>query len=190
MQARKALLFQDDISWIKRSENENFDVLMGSYDGAEVWKLAGGFLLNKLSHIIDKSFVGLYRDDGLGVLRNCTFSNFLDTTFNLMNNTYKPYRKPNDQLFYINKHSNHPPSVLRQLPKSISKRISEISSICSCKLLKTLALTKNLYITKKIPPQMSRMKRTKRKRKIIWFNPPYSNTVKTNIGKLFLKLVE
>ena len=74
MQARKALLFQDDISWIKRSENENFDVLMGSYDGAEVWKLAGGFLLNKLSHVIDKSFVGLYRDDGLGVLRNCKLS--------------------------------------------------------------------------------------------------------------------
>ena len=29
----------------------------------------------------------------------------------------------------------------------------------------------------------------KRKRKIIWFNPPYSNTVKTNVGNLFLKLV-
>ena len=28
-----------------------------------------------------------------------------------------------------------------------------------------------------------------RNRKVIWFNPPYSLNVKTNIGKVFLKLV-
>ena len=33
-------------------------------------------------------------------------------------------------------------------------------------------------------------KKKKRKRKVIWFNPPYSSTVKTNIGKLFLKVVK
>ena len=29
---------------------------------------------------------------------------------------------------YINKHSSHPPSILKQLPKSTEKRISETSS--------------------------------------------------------------
>ena len=29
-----------------------------------------------------------------------------------------------------------------------------------------------------------------RKRKVIWFNPPYSMNVETNIGKTFLKLVK
>ena len=29
----------------------------------------------------------------------------------------------------------------------------------------------------------------RRKQKIIWFNPPYSNNVKSNVGKQFLKLV-
>ena len=29
----------------------------------------------------------------------------------------------------------------------------------------------------------------KRKRNIIWFNPPYSTNVKTNVGKTFLQLV-
>ena len=29
----------------------------------------------------------------------------------------------------------------------------------------------------------------KRKRNIIWFNPPYSKSVKTNIGRIFIKLV-
>ena len=28
-----------------------------------------------------------------------------------------------------------------------------------------------------------------RNRKVIWFNPPYSQNVKTNIGKLFIKLM-
>ena len=31
--------------------------------------------------------------------------------------------------------------------------------------------------------------RRKRKRKIYWFNPPFSKTVKTNIGKIFLGLI-
>ena len=30
----------------------------------------------------------------------------------------------------------------------------------------------------------------KRKRTIIWYNPPYSMNVKTNIGKTFLKLLQ
>ena len=67
MQARKTLLFLDDIPWAKRSGNEDFDVPMGSYDGVEVCELVGAFLLNNLTHVIDKTNVGLYRDDGLSV---------------------------------------------------------------------------------------------------------------------------
>ena len=53
--------------------------------------------------------------------------NFLDVQFNLNNGTYQPYRKPDNTPVYINKKSNHPPVVLKQLPKSIAKRISDIS---------------------------------------------------------------
>ena len=52
---------------------------------------------------------------------------FLDVTLDL-DNTYKPFRKENNKPIYINKHSNHPPSILKQLPKSIEKRIFETSS--------------------------------------------------------------
>ena len=38
---------------------------MGSYDGAEICELVGLYMLNRLSTVIDKSSVGLYRDDGL-----------------------------------------------------------------------------------------------------------------------------
>ena len=49
-------------------------------------------------------------------------------TFDLDNNTYKPFRKENSKPIYINKHSNNPPRILKQLPKSIEKRISKMSS--------------------------------------------------------------
>ena len=130
---------------------------MGSYDGAEVCELGGTYILNSLSNFIEKTDIGLYRDDGLLVLKNAKgrtidltrkkiikcFSdfgfhldiqtnlkivNFLDITFNLSNNTYKPYKKPNDKLQYIHTSSNHPPQIIKQLPQSISKRLSTNSS--------------------------------------------------------------
>ena len=52
----------------------------------------------------------------------------LDVTFGLHKNIYKPYRKPTDSLIYINKNSNHPRNISKQLPKSITKRTSETSS--------------------------------------------------------------
>ena len=36
----------------------------------------------------------------------------------------------------------------------------------------------------------SQPKERNRKRQIIWFNPPYSVNVKTNVGKLFMKLID
>ena len=70
IQTRKTLLFHDSIPWVKQSGNEDFDVPMSSYDSAEVCELVGAFLLNNLTHVIDKTNVGLYRDDGLGVFKS------------------------------------------------------------------------------------------------------------------------
>ena len=117
--------------------------------------MVDAFLLNNLSHVIDKTSIGLYADDVLDVFKshsgpeterkrkeiiktfntynlsitieiNICVVNFLDT-LDLIN-IYKPYWKPNGNPVYINKNSNHPPTVLRQLAKSVSKRISETSS--------------------------------------------------------------
>ena len=74
MQARKTLRFHDDIPQVKRSGSEEFDVPVGSYDGAEGCGLVEDFIQNNLSHAIDERFVGLYRDDGLGVLTNFSCS--------------------------------------------------------------------------------------------------------------------
>ena len=55
---------------VKKTGNKNFDVPMGCYDRAEVCELVGSFILNKLTSIINRSDIGLYRDDGLWIFQN------------------------------------------------------------------------------------------------------------------------
>ena len=43
---------------------------LGSFDGAEICELVVLFLLDRLASVIGKENVGLYRDNGLAVLRN------------------------------------------------------------------------------------------------------------------------
>ena len=88
--------------------------------------------MQKLSDLHCKKDLGLYCDDGLAVSRaipggesyrkrkemvrlfdklgvkisiqtNLKVANFLDVTFDLENNTYYPYRKPNDWPVYISR---------------------------------------------------------------------------------------
>ena len=198
---------------------------MGCFDGAEICELVGTYIQSKLTNIMNKEDIGLYRDDDLGIFKNiskpeverkkkaivkefkkCGLStvvdtnlktvDFLDVTFNLDKNIYKYYRKPNNSPIYINKNSNHLPNILKQLPKSIAKRISETSSSEDLfnksikiynKALKESGFTDELKYLPNEVQQLENNERRKRKRKIIWFNPPYSKNVKTNVGKLFLK---
>ena len=67
---RRPLLFHNNEPWIKKDNNGDFDVTMRSYDGPEVFELAGLFMLNMLSKKFDKDNIGLYRDDGLSVFKN------------------------------------------------------------------------------------------------------------------------
>ena len=67
--ARKSLLFDGSNTWIKK-QGGLFDVSMGAYDGAEVCELVGTYMLNVLSKKYNKNDFGLYRDDGLAVLKN------------------------------------------------------------------------------------------------------------------------
>ena len=68
MHSRKTLLFNNGDPWIKKGDEEDFDVSMGCLDGAEVCELTGTYLLHQLIDIIPKEDLGLYRDDGLGTI--------------------------------------------------------------------------------------------------------------------------
>ena len=155
-QARKPLHFDEKKAWIKK-QSGLFDVTMGAYDGAEVCELVRTYMLSLISEKYNKKDFGLYRDDGLGVVKNksgpetekikkniqkifkenkldivikCNMKlvNYLDVTLNLNNSNYKPYQKPNNKILDIHKNSNHPPSILKQILISIRKRISILSS--------------------------------------------------------------
>ena len=54
--------------------------------------------------------------------------NFLDVTLNLKNSIYCPYLKDNNKIIYVNTESNHPLSIIKQLPKSIELRLSQLSA--------------------------------------------------------------
>ena len=196
-----------------------FDLTMGAYDGAEVSELVGTFLLDKISEKYDKNSIGLYRDDGLSVFKNKsgtqlerikknlqkTFKDFgleivgesnlriiiyLDVTLNLTNGSFKPYHKPDDIIQYINEEFNHPPSIIKHLPASIEKRLSNNSS--DEKTFKEAAiysedtLNKASYMNKLVYQNLNASnqenKNKNRQRNVMWFNQPYSKSVTTRIG--------
>ena len=43
--------------------------------------------------------------------------NYLDVTLNFNTSNYKPYHKPDNEILYIYKDSNHPLNIFNQLPK-------------------------------------------------------------------------
>ena len=49
---------------------------------------------------------------------------------------------------------------------------------------------KNSGFNKNVTYILNTSKRQTRKRQIIWFNSPYSANVKTNVGKIFKRLVD
>ena len=104
--------------------------------------------------------------------------------------------KENDIPVYVNKESNHPPNVLKNIPLGINQRLCRISA--NEDIFKNAAppyqaaLEKSGYKHKLKfePPPQEKTKKRFRKKEILWFNPPFSLNVKTNIGKEFLKLVD
>ena len=133
--------------WGKRSSSNLCDVTMGSYDGAESYELVGSFLLHLITAKHRNKF-GLYRDNGLGIVKGPTreierikkdlcsifntyglkitieankkIVNFLDVTLNLSTAKYQPYSKPNNIPHYVHSKRNHPPSILRNTFLSIN----------------------------------------------------------------------
>ena len=154
-QAKNSILVSKNEKWCKKSTT-TFDVTMGSYDGAETCELVGLYMLNLINTKVTKGNFGLYRDDGLGVVNtspqeterikkqlcaifkeqdlaitieaNKKIVNYLDITLNLTTGEYHPYAKPNNITQYVNKNSNHPPSIIANIPTSINKRLSDIAS--------------------------------------------------------------
>ena len=222
--SQSVLLYNDEL-WIKKKDSKSpaFDITMGGYHGAEVCELVGLFMLNEITAFVPKHTVGLYRDDGLMVIRKQTGfkteklkqklhqfaktiglhfelegpmkrTDFLDATLDLQNEIYRPYRKKNSEIRYVRSQSNHPSSIIRQIPKMIGNRISKRSN--NQEVFKEAATDYNKALqdcgykeTINYEPA-AKKKSHSRKRKKIWYNPPFCKTVKTKLAKKFMDLVK
>lgn len=125
---------------------------------------------------------------------NMTRVNFLDVTLDINTEKYWPYRKPNDVPLYIHKDSNHPSSITKQLPSMIQRRISDISSdqdeFNKAKDIYNKALKDSGYKEEINYQATPTPRKHTRRRKIIWFNPPYNAAVESNIGKQFISIIK
>ena len=173
-------------------------------------------MLNKLSEKFDiKESGGLYRDDGMVAIKGskrvientkriiievfkteglridediiCSrTTDYLDTTLSLEDGTHRPYTKPNKSIKYISVESNHPPEIIKNLPKMIAKRISMLSS--NQKIFEDAiepferALKESGYNDTLAYEQKTVKKTRCRTRDVCGYNPPFSMNVRTRIG--------
>ena len=149
---RKSLLFHSNQPWIKR-DSDTFDVTMEAYEDTEIFELLGTFMLSLLSKKYSYNNIGLYRDDrwsdfrnssvqqaekhkkiiqkvfkdkGLQMIIKCNLKivDYLDVTLNLNDGTYRPFHEPNEETTCIHVESDHPPQIIKKIPRSIEKRFS------------------------------------------------------------------
>ena len=158
----KSILSDNRRTWVK-SHVDNLDVPMGACNSAQVADLIGIYILGTLDRIVNLEQVGFYRNNGIifkpgsngpetskiqkiirtfkwlvlriEIASNLKIVDFLDVTFNLNNCIFKSFSKNNSIPTYVNIESNHPRSLLEQIPNAVNQRINRLFS---CKKKKNL----------------------------------------------------
>ena len=139
----------------------------------------------------------MFSDENLSITVDINLKqvDFLYVTFSLVSGLYWPFSKENNKILYVNKASNHPPTVLEQIPKGVATRLSMLSSNKDLfnlyKRPYQEALVKAGYREKLeyIEEPVSKNSRN-RGRNVTWFNPPFTVSLKTNLGKEFLATMD
>ena len=162
-----------------------------SDDGLAAKKNVNGPKLDR----IRKDIIALFKEGGISVTIEIHFTgtDFLDVSFNLATKKYFPFQKVNNTPLYINAFYNHPHTIITEFLKIIHKRISDLS--CNkepfdkiISVYKSALKYSGNYSSMSCNNSNTQSARTNGKRKIILFYPSRSQTVKKNIGKLFIKL--
>ena len=162
--------------------------------------LAISWLTARETENATKKLKEIYASHGLKleVQVNQTVVDYLDITLDLNTGLHAPYMKPNDVKNYIHKMSNHPPAVLKNIPKNINNRLSKLSSNEEIfnnaippyqEALVRAGYDHILTFNNNHTNSNNTRKNRKRTRKCIYWNPPFSKNVKTNLIAEFLKIV-
>ena len=140
----------------------------------------------------------IFRQHGLGlkVEANMRVTDFLDVLFDLKEGTHRAWVKPEQVIHYVHQESNHPAHVLKNIPAEVERRLSLLSS--SKEMFEAAkgpfqdALKRAGY-NKQLEYNQNKVRRTgkrTRNRRVLWFNPPFCLSVKTNLGRQFLQLLD
>ena len=224
MHSKRSILYFKGTPWVKQ-DDPDFDIGMGAFDGAECCDLVGLFLLSQMQHL--NINIGLYRDDCLaissltrrqnqlvlnelhrifnsnglkipGAEANRKTVDFLNVTMDLNSGNFRTYGKEGDKLAYVNKDSNHPPSITRNLPKGIGRLLSDTNSNQELfdasappyqAALDAAGYNYKLTYQPMVEEEQVGRRRNNRKRRITWFNPPFSQNCTTNIPKVFMSII-
>ena len=222
--SKRSVLYFKGTPWVKQ-EDPDFDIGMGAFDGAECCDLVGLFLLSQMQHL--NIAIGLYRDDCLamssltkrqnqlvlnelhkiynrnglkipGAEANRKVVDFLNVTLDLNSGSFRTYAKEGDTLAYVNRDSNHPPSITRNLPKGINRLLSDTNSTEELfeasappyqKALDEAGYKHKLSYQPRAEEEQVGASGKNRKRKVTWFNPPFSSNCTTNIPKVFMAII-
>ena len=144
-----------------------------------------------------KNICEIFKEYNLSITieANLKVVNFLDVQLDLEKGTFKPFAKPNDKLNYVNSQSNHPPGIIKNIPKSVNKRLSKLSATKevfdeAAKSYQDELNEKGYkYKLEYEATTKTAKKRRNRSRNVTYFNPPYSKSVKTNVGAKFLAII-
>ena len=148
---------------------------------------------------IKKNICEIFKEIGLKITieANKNSVDFLDVTLNLEEDTYEPFSKPNNTIMYVHSKSNHPSNTLKNIPLGVQNQISDLSKteeiFNSHVHLYQEALNRAGYNFKlkycKSERNNKNANKKVRQRKVIYFNPPFSISVETDVGKKILNLV-
>ena len=77
-----------------------------------------------------KYLIKMFKRNGLPITAktNLNVVVFFNVNFDLIQDVYRPYKKSNEDPLYLDRNSNHPLTVIKQITKAQSKRISDILS--------------------------------------------------------------
>ena len=75
-----------------------------------------------------KYLIKMFQRNGLPITAktNLNVAVFFNVNFDLIQDVYRPYKKSNEDPLYIDWNSNHPLTVIKQITKAQSNRISDI----------------------------------------------------------------
>ena len=127
------------------------------------------------------------------------FVDFLDCRLHV-EGEHEVYHKENNQsVNYVHTKSNHPPTILNQISKNTEARVSKLCSNEKMfnkhrehykSILSKSGHPSDLKYLETISPQNKSKRSKRRKRHIIWYNPPWNLQVRTNLGREFFRLLD